>query len=50
MAGRFRSTTLNIVVGQSDGGFEVVDLLLVTSLKQRGNGSKRRGRGKQRPE
>ena len=39
-----------ISVGLADGTFEIVDLLLVTSLKQRPNGSRRRGRGRQPPE
>jgi hypothetical protein len=33
-----------ISVGLSDGTFEIVDLLLVTSLKQRANGAPARGR------
>ncbi len=33
-----------IGVGLSDGTIEIVDLLLVTSLKPRANGSHRRGR------
>jgi hypothetical protein len=33
-----------IGVGMADGTIEVVDLLLVTSLKPRPNGSRRRGR------
>jgi len=34
-----------IGVGLADGTIEIVDLLLVTSLKPRANGSQRRGRG-----
>jgi hypothetical protein len=33
-----------IGVGLADGTIETIDLLLVTSLKPRGNGSTRRGR------
>lgn len=33
-----------IGVGMADGTIEIVDLLLVTSLKPRPNGSRRRGR------
>ena len=33
-----------IMVGLSDGTFEIVDLLLVTSLKSRSNGASRRRR------
>jgi hypothetical protein len=33
-----------IAVGLEDGTHEVVDLLLVTSLKPRANGARRRGR------
>ena len=37
-----------ISVGLSDGTFEIVDLLLVTSLKQRANGAPARGRSRKR--
>jgi hypothetical protein len=33
-----------VVVGHADGVFEIVDLLLVTSIKVRTNGSTHRGR------
>ena len=33
-----------IAVGLADGSHEIVDLLLVTSLKLKANGSQRRGR------
>ncbi len=33
-------------VGLADGTIEIVDLLLVTSLKPRGNGASRRGRSR----
>jgi len=39
-------TGRTIVVGLPDGTHEVVDLLLVTSLKSRTNGSARRGRSR----
>jgi hypothetical protein len=35
-------------VGRPDGVMEIVDLLLVVSLKPRGNGSQRRGRHRPR--
>jgi hypothetical protein len=35
-----------IAVGLADGTIEIVDLLLVTSLKPRSNGSSRRGRSR----
>jgi len=37
-------TGRTIVVGRPDGVLEIVDLLLVVSLKPRSNGSSRRGR------
>ena len=36
-----------IGVGRDDGTIEVIDLLLVSSLKPRANGAKRRRRGRQ---
>jgi hypothetical protein len=36
-----------IGVGLQDGTIEIIDLLLVTSLKPRANGSLRRGRSRQ---
>lgn len=35
-----------LAVAVEDGTIEIVDLLLVTSLKPRPNGSRRRGRGR----
>jgi hypothetical protein len=37
-----------ISVGLSDGTFEIVDLLLVTSLKQRANGAPAGGRSRKK--
>ena len=37
-------TGRTIGVGLADGSIEIVDTLLVTSLKPRANGSRRRGR------
>ena len=39
-----------IGVANARGTIEIVDLLLVTSLKPRSNGTRHRGRGKQGPE
>jgi hypothetical protein len=36
-----------VILAHADGNFEIIDLLLVVSLKSR-NGSRRRGRGRDR--